>query len=1395
MTKARILVVEDEQLVAEHLRRELVALGYADCAPVASGEEALRAVAETLPDLALMDIKLAGAMDGVEAAERLRAGFDIPVVYLTAYADDATLARARITEPYGYLVKPFTDQELRATIEMALHKHQLEKKVRENEERYRGLFENVPVGLYRATPERQILDANPALVEMLGCPDQESLLASYLTERYLNAVDRNRWQDQMERDGSLRDFESQWRRFDGTLMWVSESARAFQDAEGRLLSYEGSVQDITERVGAEAERDAALEALRQRNRELALLNQAGQALNSSLALDQVLVTVLEEVRRLLDVAACSAWLVDPETDELVCRQATEPKSEMVRGWRLAPGEGIAGWVVRHSESLIVPDAEADERYFKGVDEQTGLGLRSILGLPLRVKRGVIGVLEVVDDEVGRFDAADLALLEPLAASAAIAIENARLYEQAQARSRYLETLQRINATLRSTLPLDDVLETVACGAGEALDYAGSLILLPDVKGERLIMGAVWGGRFLDAALRLAGLEVRSFSLPLTVEENPLVQTYLSGELQYGSRKPEQIVLGVEPAIPQQLAPLIARGMGTKLGACVPLPVGDSVVGVLVVFSPREGLPDEERAMLLGLADQAGLAIQNAQLYQAAQRELAERVRATEELQREKQFSELLIRSSVDGTLAFDRECRYTVWNPGMERISGVGKAEAIGRLAFDVFPFLKETGEDSFFFEALAGKTAVAENRPYVIPETGRRGFFEGRYSPVIDESGEILGGLAIIHDITERVQAEEERRRLHEQVQRHAAELEERVQERTTELRARVTEVGNLNRAMANLLGDLQASNRILEATGQQLGRANSLISALGQVTVLLQSSLDPDQVLEILGTELRRLNLTCIVALLDEKEKELVLRYAAIESKVLLLAEKLAGVQGSGLRLSLDRFLIYTELVEGRRPVFVPEVMGLIAAALPGVPEALLKRILRLIGLNPDSPVVYAPLAVRERVLGVMGVWGDTLQEENVPAFTIFAGQVAAALEVARLHGQLREARIEEQSALLRLSQALLGEIDLQDILDLAVREAAQALGVERAAIALVDADGHHYSARARFGWPPEFFEQVRDIPVDHDTAMGYAILAQTPVVTPETGREPYHGAPAFVTEAGITASLVVPMLVAGKAQGGLVVDSRTPRQWSDDEVRLLSLFANSTAQALERARLFEQVRTGRERLETLSRRLLEAQETERRRIARELHDQIGQALTVLKISLQGLVRSCDAPTLALKVEEYIRIVEGTIRQVRELSFDLRPSILDDLGLVPALRWYLDRQAQQTGFSPQFAADPLPERLPPHLEIACFRIAQEALTNVIRHAQAHQVGVELRQGEGELHLVIRDDGVGFDVAGKWEPAARGECLGLLGMEERAHLVGGQVEIESTSGHGTEVHARFPLA
>lgn len=253
---------------------------------------------------------------------------------------------------------------------------------------------------------------------------------------------------------------------------------------------------------------------------------------------------------------------------------------------------------------------------------------------------------------------------------------------------------------------------------------------------------------------------------------------------------------------------------------------------------------------------------------------------------------------------------------------------------------------------------------------------------------------------------------------------------------------------------------------------------------------------------------------------------------------------------------------------------------------------------------------------------------------------------------------------------------------------------------------------------------------------------------------------------------------------------LSARTDLPHGDSELEQLAAAFDEMAWTLGRRETEHQ--RAEETLHVLSRRLLEAQESERRAIARELHDELGQALQALKINLQTVQRFPKES--AQRVEESIAIVDHTLQQVRALSVDLRPSLLDDLGLVVALEWYVDRQAQRVGFVGHCLADPPDLRVDPTIEIVCFRVVQEALTNIARHAQATEVWVDLQRRGQTLVLFIRDNGVGFDAPAARERVIHGDSFGLLGMQERVELAGGQFEIRSTAGHGTEIHVRFPL-
>lgn len=243
-------------------------------------------------------------------------------------------------------------------------------------------------------------------------------------------------------------------------------------------------------------------------------------------------------------------------------------------------------------------------------------------------------------------------------------------------------------------------------------------------------------------------------------------------------------------------------------------------------------------------------------------------------------------------------------------------------------------------------------------------------------------------------------------------------------------------------------------------------------------------------------------------------------------------------------------------------------------------------------------------------------------------------------------------------------------------------------------------------------------------------------------------------------------------------------------DGHVYKLSLVHDIT----ERTKTEEELRNYAQQLRDLSRRMIDVQEEERRHLARELHDEIGQILSAISVNLHALNGGFDAARRP-RLEESISIVDRAIQQVHDLSLDLRPSMLDDLGLVSTIRWFAGRQAQRAGLELEFVADSSGERLPADLEIACYRVVQEALTNVVRHAQARHVRVEFRQHDEEVQLAIRDDGVGFNLAAVQQGAVRGASFGVLGMEERVELLGGQIEFTSNPGQGTGIQIRFPLS
>ncbi len=394
----------------------------------------------------------------------------------------------------------------------------------------------------------------------------------------------------------------------------------------------------------------------------------------------------------------------------------------------------------------------------------------------------------------------------------------------------------------------------------------------------------------------------------------------------------------------------------------------------------------------------------------------------------------------------------------------------------------------------------------------------------------------------------------------------------------------------------------------------------------------------------------------------------------------------------------------------------------------------------------------------------------------------------------------RNRELAATVSVAQATSAEqLDLAGTLERALKAVLEVTGLRAGWVMLVPEDGGESVLASSMGLPADIAEkQATFRPPVCECAK--VLESRRPLVV-----QPLHaGCPIGKLDLGNGQSPVchatVPLLSRSKVLGLLNLAGDDPASFDEQELALLGAIGRQLGVAIENARLWEELK----RRDALRGQLLEqalaAQEEERRRIARELHDQTGQALTSLLVWLRALEAeahdSVGVTVSPVRLQELKNIVADTLDGVRDLALELRPSVLDDLGLVPTLQRYVRTYQDRHQLVIDFQTVGLEGvRLPSSVETALYRIAQEALTNVIRHAGASRISLLLAVRQGTVVLIVEDDGAGFDVDRLMYGPVDERWLGLSGMRERAELLGGRLTIESAPGAGTTVFVEVPLA
>jgi|GEM_PF-1609611 len=753
----------------------------------------------------------------------------------------------------------------------------------------------------------------------------------------------------------------------------------------------------------------------------------------------------------------------------------------------------------------------------------------------------------------------------------------------------------------------------------------------------------------------------------------------------------------------------------------------------------------------------------------------------------------LLSAMVDSVFALDEEGRFTFYHAPHTEDLYLPPLEFMGQLFTEVLPPHMHELLTEALSENRSGQVAEYE---YEIELGSKLRWFSTKLSPVFVD-GEFQGSVAVAREITERKKME-----------------------------------GLLRHSLEETAHDQQ------------------ILLALSQATREVQRAKTPEEIYRTIGEGIASLGYDAAVFALTADQTHLIPVHMTYDPGDLQAAAEITGFTPQKHQLMVVPGGLVEQLIAERRAVFSSEPDQYIAQVLSASVEPSLKQLISSMGVKR---VIHAPLVIGDDIHGLLVVTGPDLREADTQAVSVFASQTAIALANVRLFQETRtwadelERRVAERtgelaSANMELETALARRKQVEE----AVRHSrTETLRSHRLLLALSQAAEQVQRART----PEEVYQTIGD----EVARLGYCVifLALTDEQThlflsyltvqlatlqaaerlsaglpaqglqiPFSQGDPFHkiitrNESAFfertaehltrsfpklsrrlldqmVAVWGTERSIYSPLSINGKPHGLLAV---TGPDLTEADLPTVTLFANRAASAIENAQLVEQLTTGRQKLQQLARQLVSAQEDERQRLSRALHDEAGQALTALKISLNLIGE--DLPdndaSLHQRIKDATALTDTTMERIRLLAQGLRPPALDAVGLNHTLESLCQDFGDRIQLPIEYHGLELPWLSGP-INIILYRFVQEALTNVAKHASAERVSVVLYHDTQTLWLSVEDDGQGFDPRSRATDPGYSTGIGLLGMQERLESLGGRLEIESLPGQGSHLVAHIPL-